>query len=513
MMSIDVLADRESKTGWLKYVLDTFALVSRANFGFNLCGPSEHSGNDSGTVITYGIENSPDGARVIAIPRVNDYQPGDFNYIAADASRDARLGGTLIPVFRKTFSPGYSCPGKPLLQSRPDGPCCAAQDNSSIKLSFDLFYNCFIHLSCLEEWQHGERSDSIHSFDSKLKGREAIYQKPVVNYLFAILEDMLLLLAEGPDKGLLFPGREGFRICLTHDVDYVRKTASLRAKRSAFHLSNACKDLGKAKVPEALKEARKSLNFLLKPGDYWQFDYVQKLEEARNFRSTFYFYAGEKDGSFKKAFLDPGYDAARNTRLKGKIRELAEKGWEAGLHGSFDSYNSPEIFSREKERLEAIAGSPVLSTRQHWLNLSLKDTWRIQAEAGIKADTTLGSNHFIGFRGGLATPFYPYDHDNEARHQVLEVPMVLMDGTLFDHCRMDDGEARARSFEILEEVRKFNGCAAVNWHQRTPSSDYNWYWLYQEILDWIKVNKGEGIPISRCVEALDGDEALLPRAG
>lgn len=190
----------------------------------------------------------------------------------------------------------------------------------------------------------------------------------------------------------------------------------------------------------------------------------------------------------------------KNDRLQGKIRELTENGWEVGLHGSFDSYDSPDLLLEEKNRLEAISGLPVLSTRQHWLRLSLKNTWRIQAAAGVKADTTLGYNDCVGFRAGTASPFHPYDFDGEKKYQLVEVPMVLMDGTLFDHCRMDDDEALERSLEILGEVKKFNGCVAINWHQRTPSSDYKWYWVYQEILAWITENGGEGIPVSGCVE-------------
>lgn len=517
MMRIDVLVDRESEAGWLKYVLDNFVLVSRMSLALNVCSQAQHSKRDSSLVITYGIENNLDNERVISIPRVNDYQPRDYSYIVADELQDSRIEGALIPVFQKTFAPEYSCSGKPLLKSKVDGSCCAALMDNGIKLSFDLFYNSFVHLSCLEEWEYEKRFGPIHAYAGKLKGMDTIYQKPIVNYLFAILEDILLLLVDEPHRDTLFRKRKGFQICLTHDVDYIRKTASLRAKRSAFYLSSGFRDLGKAKLPGALKKIYRSLCFLLSPCDYWQFEYIQELEEAHNFRSTFYVYAGVRPRQMlqhlRRLVFDPGYDVEENVKLQDKIKELTEKGWEVGLHGSFDSYNSPELLLEEKNRLEAISGLPVLSTRQHWLHLSLRNTWKIQAEAGIRADTTLGFNDCVGFRTGVASSFYPYDFDGRERHQILEVPMVLMDGTLFDHCQMDDDEALEKSLEILGEVKKFNGCVAVNWHQRTPAVDYKWYWLYQEILSWIKQNKGEGIPLSRCVEALDQDEALLQRTG
>lgn len=301
MMSIDVLVDRESDVGWLKYVLDNFVLASKASFSLNVCSQARHLKNDSNVVITYGIENNTDNGRVISIPRVNDYQPGDYAYIVVGDLQDSRIEGTLIPIFQKTFAPEYSCSGKALLKSQGDDSCCAALTDNGIRLSFDLFYNCFVYLSCLEEWEHEKRRGPIHSYASKLKGMDTIYQKPTVNYLFTILEDMLLLLVDEPDRDRLFQKKDGFQICLTHDVDYIRKTALLKAKRSAFYLSNGFNYLGKAKLSSALKEMYRSLSFLLSPGDYWQFEYIQKLEEAYDFRSTFYLYAGKSMATSKKS--------------------------------------------------------------------------------------------------------------------------------------------------------------------------------------------------------------------
>ncbi len=504
MMNINVLVDSEDDLEWLKYTLDSFIKVSRANFRFNICA---HAQQFQGIVIAYGIDLNLENQKVISIPRINDYQPGYYNYIVAGGLEDSRIEGTSIPIFQKTFAPIYPCAGKTLLKSKGDSSCCAALIDDGIKLYFDLFYNSFIHLSCLEEWEYEKEFAPIQSYASRLKGMNMIYQKPVVNYLFAILENTLLLLSDESSKNQLFAKRNSFQICLTHDVDYVRKTASLRIKRTAFHLTNMLQNIKKAQISDALVEIFRSFRFLIRPCGYWQFEHIEELEETHNFRATFYLYAGVKQGQkmvehIKRLVFDPGYDVIKEHKLKKTIKELTEKGWEVGLHGSYNSYHSQGLLLEEKKILEAISNLPVLSTRQHWLNLSIRNTWQIQAEAGLKADTTLGFNDWPGFRAGIANPFYPYDFVSREGHRILEVPMVLMDGALFDHCRMGSKEALERSLKILEEVKKFNGCAAINWHQRTPSSDYKWYWLYKEILTWIKENNGEGIPVCKTLETL-----------
>jgi len=177
------------------------------------------------------------------------------------------------------------------------------------------------------------------------------------------------------------------------------------------------------------------------------------------------------------------------------LRELIEKGWEVGLHGSFDSFNSTDMFSGEVKKLAETIGMPVISTRQHWLRLSFGNTWKVQQDSGIRIDSTLGFNDVHGFRAGVASPFYPYDFYSKKRHNILEIPMVLMDGTLFDHEQLGDEDAMDACISVLGEVKKFGGCVAINWHQRTASEDYGWYHVYEGILRWIKMNGGTGIAL------------------
>jgi hypothetical protein len=54
-------------------------------------------------------------------------------------------------------------------------------------------------------------------------------------------------------------------------------------------------------------------------------------------------------------------------------------------------------------------------------------------------DTTFGYNDLVGFRNGMCYPFRPYNLNTASEVNILEIPLALMDGTLFDVIRSYDG--------------------------------------------------------------------------
>ncbi len=502
-MNISVLIERESDSVWLRYILELFTTVTHSEISYEL------TTSDKGLypiVIAYGRMIKTEKHYVVSIPRIQEFSPRQYTLLNVDNLDDDRLTGTSIPVYSKTILSSDST-------AHNDSLSCVKINGNNITLSFDILYNCFIRLSCLEEWNYEEKNGAVHSYINKIKGSEIQHSKPFVNYLFTILEKTLEILGKKAGNSVMFIRPQGFTVCLTHDVDYIRKTSSLRLKRFGFYLLNGLFHMKVLNLKAMYSDIIKSFNFLLSPSDYWQFENIRDMEKTYNYVSTFYFYAGTNKGNITdrimQFFFDPGYKVASNIRLKNNIRELVQAGWEVGLHGSSKSYDSLELLRKEKIRLESISGHPVKTTRQHWLHFSLRDTWRIQEDTGIGGDTTLGYNDCLGFRSGIANAYHPYDIINHQKHQIIEVPMVLMDGTLFDHCMMNKEEARQKSLAILEEVKKFHGCVAINWHQRTASSDYKWYWLYEELLNWVQENGGRGIPLDECVENLSKHETVL----
>jgi peptidoglycan/xylan/chitin deacetylase (PgdA/CDA1 family) len=243
-----------------------------------------------------------------------------------------------------------------------------------------------------------------------------------------------------------------FALCLTHDVDRPYKThQSLYyavRDRDPWHLTS------------------------LLPGrnPYWTYEELMELEAELGVRSAFYFLDEQRlVGRPIREWVRPetwqlyaGRYSLREPRIVDLIRELDAGGWEVGLHGSYESYRDGERLAAEKRRLEAALGDEVLGGRQHYLNLSVPETWRLQREAGLKYDTSLGAADDYGFAHGYV-PRRPFGD------AFVEFPLTLMEVAL----PTDDGNGIERAWSVcealLEEARANDAVMTVDWHPRSFS--------------------------------------------
>jgi hypothetical protein len=127
-------------------------------------------------------------------------------------------------------------------------------------------------------------------------------------------------------------------------------------------------------------------------------------------------------------------------------------------------------------------GAEILTTRQHWLNWDVRTTPRVQAAAGLLADSTLGFNRNVGFRGGVSLPYYPFDLLNEVTIPVLEVPLIIHDGPLTgsDALEYDISLARDVTKRLVDRVAATGGCVTVSFHPHSFLDD-----LYEELYAWL----------------------------
>lgn len=157
-----------------------------------------------------------------------------------------------------------------------------------------------------------------------------------------------------------------------------------------------------------------------------------------------------------------------------------------GLHGSFFSLLNSGSFEKEKGILEDWVGDSILFNRQHWLNISNLNELKRLYNAGIRFDSSLGWNGVLGVRGGFLRPYPIYLGEDMV---LWEIPMLLMDGVLFDELRLSEKDVVNKAIDILVKVRDVGGCVALNWHERTRVPSYGWGQAYDRILEWCK-NQG-----------------------
>jgi len=256
-----------------------------------------------------------------------------------------------------------------------------------------------------------------------------------------------------------WPDDKKFAVCLTHDVDRVKKTYQYFTRSGRF--------LKRMQIKDAFNEIFSFSKLYFRKDcekdPYWNFERIMDIERKLDVKSTFFFlYESGKISIFKprtwKLYL--GRYNIKNPKIVKIIKRLNSEGWEIGLHGSYESYKNKDLLKKEKGDLEKILGHQVYGIRQHYLNLDIPITWEIQEELGFKYDSSFGFRDRIGFKENRYFPFHLVDSS------FLEIPLSIMDTALFSRYNslMNIWEECERIVEIAE--RK-GAVLSLSWHQRS----------------------------------------------
>lgn len=254
-----------------------------------------------------------------------------------------------------------------------------------------------------------------------------------------------------------------FTVCLTHDVDRIRKTYQ--------YITH---DLRHGKIIKAL--------FIHPETDpYWNFDIIMRMERELGVRSTFFFLNESIRPNFfspKSWILSFGRYDIKEPEIVEIIKSLDKGGWEIGLHGSYNSYLDKALMKKEKEDIETVLGKPVIGIRQHHLNLVIPDTWIIQKSLGFNYDATFGPKRDIGFLEDQFDPFIDTDS------QLLIIPLAIMDGNLFRKANNHTEKAWQIAKRLIDIAEQRHAHLSVLWHQRVfNNNEFPGYMeVYQKII-------------------------------
>jgi hypothetical protein len=137
----------------------------------------------------------------------------------------------------------------------------------------------------------------------------------------------------------------------------------------------------------------------------------------------------------------------------------------------------------EKERIETALGEPIFGGRQHYLRFHVPTTWRQWEQAGLQYDSTMGFADYEGFRCGTCHPYRPFDLEQDREMMIEEVPLIVMDTSLFHYRKMSHDQGKDRVLDLACRCAEVGGTFTLLWHNTSFSGAWQkWGAMYPEIL-------------------------------
>ncbi len=350
------------------------------------------------------------------------------------------------------------------------------QDDNEITLGLDIFGSIFFMLTRYEEIVKKDR-DQHDRFPAiaSLAYQEGFLERPIVNEYLEILWACLKKLWP-----MLRRKERVYQLCLSHDVDNPLGAAN---KPWFQVLRNTAGDMVKRKDLRLAYHrflAKFSGNYDKDPNN--TFDFIMSVSEQYGLKSAFYFKAGSSNNQFDENYkLDMSW-------IQALLRRINERGYEVGLHPSYETYRDENKLNSEFQALLQATkrlniDQEIWGARQHYLRWENPITWQIYEDVGLAYDTTLTFADHAGFRCGTCYEFQVFNLKTRKVLHLREHPLIVMDGTLLDEQYM-----ALRLEQVLETIkhlsnscRCYHGTFSLLWHNSNLIQSWQKE-LYLEIL-------------------------------
>ncbi|MBT8327442.1 MAG: polysaccharide deacetylase family protein [Bacteroidia bacterium] len=340
-----------------------------------------------------------------------------------------------------------------------DSSYCFKTGTEDSVLPFDIFSAIFFLISRYEEYldftpDHHSRFPATESVLFK----NNLLQEPLVNEWIMTLKSILI--NHFPE--LSFKETE-FEYRSTIDIDQAWK---FRNKGFIRNFVGTIQDLLQGKW-ENLKD-RWPVLLGLKSDPFFNFEWQNEVHSEFNTNVNYFILLGNRSKFDKNV-------SHTNSNFKSLIRRLnLAENCTVGIHPSYQSNDNKSLVNVEIKRLKTILESAVTTSRQHFLMHQMPQTYEVLIKNGIVEEHTMGYSTHLGFRAGIASPFYFYNLKTESETSLRLVPFCAMDITPL-HYRNESPEQAIKTLtNLMDKVRKVNGLFVSLWHNESFSETERW---------------------------------------
>jgi len=347
-------------------------------------------------------------------------------------------------------------------------------ENDTNSYHFDIFSAIFWFITRYEEYQIKDKD--IHgrfSAHNALSFQHLFHHRPIINEYLEELEKEISL------RGFDLPKKyTKSNIQPTIDIDSAFAYLNKGLKRQGLSLA---RNVLKGKI-RTLKQ--QVLVFTGQKKDpYDTYTYMHQLHIQFQKKPVYFFLLGNY-GPFDKNI------SHKNPTLQKIIRLIAAKA-DVGIHPSYGSHRNTYYVEEEIARLKEILSINIVKSRQHYIKMSLPETYQILLKNGIKEDYSMGFADDIGFRAGICHPFYFFDLSKNQKTELRIIPFFCMDVSFSRYLKLSKDEVLPRIKPIFKKIHHYKGDIRFIFHNETFSENETWKGWREIYKNFLTLSEGE----------------------
>jgi len=340
--------------------------------------------------------------------------------------------------------------------------------NEASALPYDIFSAVFFMLSRYEEYLPftPDKHDRFEAAQS-LAFQFGFLQEPVVDLWIKQLAGILK--SAFPD--LKFREKK-FIFTPTYDIDIAY---AYRCKGFLRSSGGFLKDAFTGNFSNFFTRLKVILNITTDPSD--TYDYQFGLQKKYELHPVYFFHPGTY-GKFDKNC------SPENKNIRKLLQSISNHA-DLGIHPSYLSSGKTEMLAAEIGRLEKASGRKITKARQHFIRISLPETYQNYIKNNITDDYSMGFATETGFRAGTSEPFYFFDLQKNEETKLLIHPFALMDGVYIQYHPATAEEIPEKIRPLIAQVKALNGTFISLFHNNTfcdTPEMRHWRDIYEEII-------------------------------
>jgi len=322
---------------------------------------------------------------------------------------------------------------------------------------FDVFAAIFYLISRYEEYlPHQKDVYSRYAHTNAVAYQNNFLNVPLVNLWIKDLIDSLSKLT--PYALRLTP----FSYLPTYDIDiaYAYNHQSMIKNIGGFF-----KDLLKGDIEKVIERANVYSGTKQDPFDTYQ--WLDALHEQYQLAPIYFFLLAKRKGIYDKN-ISPTSTAMQELVLRHSAS------YEVGIHPSWQSGDKESLAKEEIDSIKKITNKDFTKSRQHYIRLTLPETYRTLIKNGITEDYSMGYGSINGFRASVASPFYWYDLEMEEATNLRIHPFCFMEANSFFEQHLSAEEAGKELQYYHDIVKQVGGKLITIFHNHFLTEQPQW---------------------------------------